>query len=786
MKPLPSVKVFILIATGISIANWTDLSPVLAATAAIISLVLSILFDRKSTSQVFIPVALIASGAFAYQSSIPPSKFESFDTRIIGRICEPVSGFGEKISLSLDNVFLVNNGVYEKLNKKLSVRLAGSSNAFDPGSYIDVSGKLHPFKLRRNPFDFDFKKWRERNGYIGELYTDRDLNPVTLETNTSIIIGIRNFIIKTIDEYIPSETPVIKALILGLRRDLDDEFLDALKTTGLLHLIALSGLHVGFLAAIFFGVGAILRLSLPSRVIFSICGIILFLLLVPPRASTLRAALMIILLISGPVLKRWSPPMNTVGFAGILILCFRPGDLFDVGFQFSFAAISGLVMFRESNNRIGRAYVEKRGKIARTIKRFILMPFLISVSASIMIMPFTAFHFGYITPATPLFNLLAIPLLSLIYVGGWLMLFLSVFSATLASLVSDSLQLLIFLWEKSTLLMANISPCLNSRLSPFTILMIISTIIWAAYSNRRALFRAIAVVLIITSLFTWDVNIRQNSSTQVWFIDVGQGDATIIRLPNKETYVIDAGPAPKDPRYNAVVNMLDKMNGKKVDLLVASHPDADHIGGMGYLIEQYPVSLAITTSAGSETDIFRELVQTSFENNLDWQTVVAGDVLNGISEKCKITVLNPPQGSESWSTNDASLVLMVSFEIDSSEYAKLLLTGDIGEMAESLLIRTQHLKAGLLKASHHGSNSSNSLEFLNAVKPEYTIISRSGRFESGTRKTKKRLEELQINTIETVTEGAILFEPKRSSSSNWCRVDWRNPPFLIWFLGRNF
>jgi len=785
LKPLPSVKVLIFLAIGISIAYWINLPPAPVVISAILSLLISIIFIHRNISQYLIPFALIASGACAYLSSIPPSGFEPIKTRVIGRICEPPSIHSNSSSFPLDNVFLLMGDNYDAVYKKIWIRTQAEVSPEELGSYIDATGKLYPFKPRRNPADFDLKLYRERNGYFGEFYIDRSSNPVKQENNSSVLISIRKFILSSIKTHIPTETPVLNALILGIRRDIDSAFLDALKSTGLLHLIALSGLHVGFLAAMLFGLGAILRFSLTGRVIFAICGILLFLLLVPPRASTLRAAIMIILLISGPVLKRWNPPLNSIGFAGILILCFRPGDLFDIGFQFSFAAITGLVLFSEPINRFGRRFVENRGKTIRLIKRFILVPLLISASASVMIMPFTAYHFDYITPATPIFNLFALPLMSLVYVGGWLMIFFSFFSETFASLVSESLQLLIYIWRELTVFLAQTSPRLTISFSPLSMFLLLSIVIWTSLSNRKMLFKTVAVILIIPSIIVWENNLQRNSKCQVWFLDVGQGDAVVINYMDKGVFVIDAGPQSYEDRYNVVVNSLRKLKFNKIDLLVASHPDADHIGGMSQLISEFPVDLAVTTSAGSETNAFRNLKKTSVLNNLYWHTVSTGDRIETNTQKCQISVLNPPPESDVWSTNDASVVLLVSFDVDCNSYSDLLFTGDIGNKAEHALLRNHQIKAGLLKVSHHGSNKSSSTDFLRAVNPGYAVISRSSRFASSTGRTLNRLAEQQIRTLETVHEGALLFEPCRSGKSNWEHIDWRNPGFTNWLIGRN-
>jgi len=785
MRPLPALKVVICLAAGIIIGAWTSLSPALLAITAILALTGAIILDRRSVSNILLAVSLVTVGGFAYKASLPPDKFKPIRLTITGRIAEPPVRYNDQTAFPLDEItlqFLNKQPVH--INKKVWLKIKRSISNLEAGKYITTRGTLRSLKPKRNPCDFNLKSWRERNGYFGILYGDKYLELEIHPQSPSLIFRIRNSIASSIDRYISSEASLIKALLLGIRRELDPSLVEALRTTGLSHLLALSGLHIGFLVAILIGLGAILRLPVSGRALMAICGIFLYMLIVPPRASTLRAAIMAAMFLSSPVLKRWSPPLNSLAVASLIILCFRPEDLFDAGFQLSFAAIGGIILFNDFSRIASHFLTRWGGWFSRQIRRFVLVPFFISCAATIMILPLTSCLFGRMALGAPVFNLVAIPLLGFIFAGAWIMVVSSMFCPYLTDLIADGLIGVITVWKKTAFLLADFAPTWTNILTPLTITLILLALIWLAVGKNRLKFRFIIVTLTVATLLIWNGNCSILSRFQIWFLDVGQGDAAIWLFPKGQTVVIDGGPSHYTNRQSVVTEALTYFKRKRIDILAVSHPEEDHIGGLIEVIDRFPIGLALASPTKSTTETYKLLMKASKRNHVQWKIAHVGDMICGLPVEYSLKVKSPPYHVENWSSNNASLTLLLKVQTSPESISNHLTTGDIEKRAESRLAGIGGIQAGLLKAPHHGSFTSCTEDFINVVDPDFVVISRGYRYEKIVSRKVSELKARGIEVLQTVDDGAILFVPDRNiEQGGWKVVDWRQPSFFRWLFG---
>ncbi|NQU04660.1 MAG: ComEC/Rec2 family competence protein [Calditrichaeota bacterium] len=652
---------------------------------------------------------------------------------------------------------------------------------------VAIDGVLNPCKAQRNPGDFNSKAWRERNGFIGELISTAFNDFTIIDRNLPLIYKVRNNLSDRIERFHKNNSPLIKALLLGIRRDIEPELKENLRVTGLSHLLALSGLHIGFLAGIMIAFGAILRLSPRWRYGLAIVGIVLFIYLVPTRSCTLRAGIMSSAFLIAPVLKRWSPPLNILAFAALIILCLRPDDLFDAGFQLSFAAVGGIIIFIPLSENINTYFKRYAGRFFRMFRQFLLKPVLISCAATVSVLPLTAYHFGMASFGAPLFNLAALPLLALIFAGAWLVMGLSFVWSGLAALTADGLGLIIVVWKWICHFFACYAPCWNGRLAPFVVIALICGIIWLSIQRHKYWKKLFIFSLLIPAVLLWSFSFS-NRNFQAWFLDVGHGDAQVWRFPSGQTAVIDGGPVSMSHYGGAVAKMLKFYYIAKIDLMVASHPEADHIGGLIELLDKFAVGLAIKSTVSSETKTYAKLCRASDENDVKWITAAAGSEIHGLPAGFQLSVLAPPVGSEYWSANNASVVLLLEATVDKGKTLRLLTTGDIEGRGERAIVARGGIEAELLKLPHHGSPTSSSPEFIAAVNPELAVVTRGGTNEnrrySSIDEVLNRLRAGGIEIHHTGVEGAILFEPVYvDGKAEWQIVDWRNPPFLRWLFG---
>ncbi len=784
MKVHPALKTACLIAIGISFSYWCRVPLIWLFSTTLLLLVLSILFDKTANCQVFIVFALIAGVSLSYRSSKLIDDFHPARFTINGVITEPPHRYDEWQSFPVRIKKMRNQSGFTVFGPgKIWIRLMHRDERIKPGVSIRFTGVLSPTSPRRNPGDFDLKSWRLRNGYIGEMFIQSSNSVTVIISVPSIPHRIRTAIQEKINLYFRGNSPLVSALILGIRRDLEPEIVDSMRNAGLSHLLALSGLHVGFLIAILFGAATLVRLPYKMRIAFVLICLGLFVIIVPARSSTIRATIMAATFLIGPLLRQQSHPVNSLGVAAMIILCFRPGELFDVGFQLSFAAVGGILLFRPAIEMLLSGLRKRSNRIKRLFMRYALHPFLLSISVSVMVLPLTSFHFGTMAIGAPLFNVIAVPLLGIIYAGSWVVLLFSVISSSVAALMADGMNAILALWGEIILFFGSVAPLYNIRFSPFMVAILLSGIFCAMFIKRR---QQIILILIILVGFILQDLLPSPIRFQAWFLDVGHGDASVWRFPSGKVAVIDGGPDRKGNGVGWVEQLLRHYNHREIDLLVASHPEYDHIGGLLEPVSRYNIHAAIASPKISSTYTYTRLCSISTARGLFWYSARTDMNISGFDEEYYIEILGPPDGADIWGSNDASVVLRLTVSSGNSNHLQLLTAGDIEEKGEAALLESDDIRAELLKVSHHGSGTSSSSEFIEAVNPKIAVISRGRSNRYGAKLSPQVIQSFIGRDVElyvTGSEGAILFEPVFNSDNiRWEKMDWRDPSFLRWLF----
>ena len=246
--------------------------------------------------------------------------------------------------------------------------------------------------------------------------------------------------------------------------------------------------------------------------------------------------------------------------------------------------------------------------------------------------------------------------------------------------------------------------------------------------HKKALIRWAVILLAFIALSdilqvlvqqpSWE-EIFTSGNLRVYFLDVGQGDATLIRTPQGKNILIDAGPDLSVVyRLGEVLPFYERI----IDLVILTHPDQDHILGLLEIISRYQVKRVITTSVSSDEAVYRLIKQRASQVGINWLTVKAGDsfLLDGVLFK----ILYPSEslivaGGDKQDSNIFSLVVRVVFK-----QVTFLFSGDLPKEGELFLVgQGAILSADVLQAGHHGSKTSTSLQWLRAVEPKYVVIS---------------------------------------------------------------
>jgi competence protein ComEC len=265
---------------------------------------------------------------------------------------------------------------------------------------------------------------------------------------------------------------------------------------------------------------------------------------------------------------------------------------------------------------------------------------------------------------------------------------------------------------------------------------------------RLAGFFSVAVILVGVSLFQ---SSGESKGLEVNFFDVGQGDSILIKTPDHQRILVDGGPD------NKVITKLGEnlpFYVKDIDLMILTHPHADHLTGLIEVLKRYKVKKVLSTGVLHTTDEYINWLEEIKKQNIPMEIAKAGETIT-FGDKIKIEILNPTEdlaGKEADSLNNTSVVFKIIFDKTS-----FLFTGDAEKEVEDKLIGSADLKADVLKVAHHGSKNSTSQEFLDKVKPQIAVISVGAKntFGHPSKITLERLESIGAEILRTDKDGDV-------------------------------
>ena len=683
-----------------------------------------------------------------------PESLEGIDIRVKGIIAD----LPEQDERRTRFDFIVTESA-QKLPSKLRLSWYYPDQPIKAGQHWSFAVKLKRPHGSLNPGGFDYERWLFTEGVGATGYVRSSPKPVLLGLDSSwaSIAAWRQSITERLSQTL-SDRPhlaLIKALTIGDGNSITQNQWDVFRKTGTTHLVVISGSHVGLVAGLVYFVvhklwvwTGLLAWS-PQRVaaVAAMLAATFYAGLAGFSVPTQRSVIMLSIVMLAIILQRNTRPFNVLAVALFAVLAFDPLAVLSAGFWLSFLAVSVIVY--TVAGRLG-----KSGYFLETIK--------INWATSVGLAPLLLLFFQQVSIISPLANFIAVPVISLLVVPLSLLAVLVMYGSPLLAgklfIIADTaLQGLWWLLVRlSELPLAAIS---HAQPSVWALMFAIPGILLlVAPSGIPA--RWLSLVMFLPLVFT-PLEKPEAGDIKMTFLDVGQGLSAVVQTAN-HWLVYDAGAkfsAESDMGQSALLPFLRLQGADRIDKLIISHGDNDHIGGAASLMR----------------GIMTEQVLTSVPQQLsEYSPVRCATGQSWTWDKVRFTVLSPQHVYAS--ENDNSCVLKIQ-----SEKGVVLLTGDIEAQAESWLTETygNNLKANVLIAPHHGSNSSSTSMFLQAIHPEYVLIPAGYRnqFDHPHRDVLQRYQQIKAKWFNSADSGAITINVRDGS---WVVQSMRDTESKYW------
>lgn len=587
------------------------------------------------------------------------------------------------------------------------------------GDTIYIKGTLSTPKANTIPNNFNYKKYL----YNNKIYYLVNAQKITkIKNNVSIINHIKNKLNNYIDSNIKKSSPYIKTFILGQKDFLEEEVLSSYQNNGLTHLLSISGLHLSLLIGTIFLILKKLTHRIVTSYIICIVMALIYMLFLNFTPSILRSGIMYILLSINKIYNLKIKTIDLMYLNLIIILVINPFYLVNLGFQLSYLVSYFLIL---TSYKI------------KNIHNYFLKLLITSIISTLASFPILIYNFYEINIISIIINFIFIPIISYIVLPlSFICLIVPHLDIILATITT-------FL-EKISLIFSTITITKIIFPKPSYLLIIIYYIILLlSIKNKKFIF----IIPII--IFYSQIKIYLDNNFYITFLDVAQGDSAFIRYPhNKLNILIDTGGNYRYETAKSIITYLKSINVKKLDYLILTHGDFDHMGEAIKLVENFKVENVIF-NCGEFNELEQDLIKVLDEKKIPYYSCIKE--LN--IDNNKLYFLNKVDyGNE----NDNSSVIYTKLNNH-----KFLFMGDTGAEVEKDIIEKYNLKdIDVLKVGHHGSGTSSSEEFINNIVPKYSIISvgKNNKYGHPNKEVLNRLENTKI--YRTDKQGSIMFKIK--------------------------
>jgi len=701
---------------------------------------------RKPIILASLCLVALFSGAFYFQSSLPTvdeNHLQFYNDR--GKV--EIRGVVDKAPELSDKTTHLRLSAREIRAGGKWLEVSGTALLFVPryadyryGDVLLARGELEtPPQLG----EFDYQDYLARQGiYATMLYPEIEV----LETGQGSkplawIYSVRNSLSQALTEVLPEpQASLAQGIILGIRGNIPPAVKDDFVHSGTAHLLAISGLHLSIVAGIVLSLGIWLFGRRGYVYIWLALGVIwLYALFTGMHPPVLRASIMVGIFLIAELLGRQRSAITALVFAAAIMVGVSPQMLWDAAFQMSFMAMAGLIFIFPRLQSLGRKAVSAtlgEEGLAVSPVNFIVDSLSVSLGAILAVWPLVANYFGIISWVAPLATFFALPALPAVIITGVLAGCLGLFVLPVAQVVGWLAWLflsymLLVVGGFSAIPFSFVEGSVDARLI-WVYYAVLALILWLTRNRGKLvnlLPRAdnfvarlprkwVVSLLAVVAILVWLTAVNMpDDNLHVSFLDVGQGDAVLIQRGNQQV-LVDGGPSPQ--ALTVALGREIPFWDRTIDLVVLTHPDADHITGLLDVVKRYRVKGVLYPDLEDDSPLYNEWLSLIEEKSISYilaragQEFSLGDVV--------MEVLNPGVSlladTESDTDNNGVVLRLNMGEVS------FLLTADIMREAEfELITHGANLTSTVLKVAHHGSATSTTAEFLAVVNPRLAVIS---------------------------------------------------------------
>jgi len=753
-------------AAGIALSGRWMLPPVppaVAAVSAVLVVCAALRWAPRLTLLSLLALGL-SGGAFweALDRALHPNLLQPWvgkRVEVIGQVLEePVErGFGRVCRVRVTHLRRLETET--RVDARLLLRTSEKIR-LAPGQQFRAAGILRPIRSSGNFGGFNYARYMARE-HIHATLTARDafveiLDPADPRWDRRLALGLRDRLAAVhLASLPPDEAALMNGIVFGSRATpVPDEIERDFRNAGVVHVLVASGAQIAVLIGIFLRLLGWAAAPRWASLLITLAGAWLYTLMAGGAPAMVRASITAGAFAVAQLLGRQSDPLSLLALAALVILGLSPGDLFDLGFQLSFAAVGGMILL---GPRLRALLPARPGWLWAGIAY--------SLAAQLATAPLVAHAFCQIAPVGVLTNLIAIPAAGVLLGSGLAVSAIGLLWPAAAFFLDSANLALLWVLRQVIHACARVPGGHLWILPPggITVVLLYAALLALAWLRREHLAflgrsrLACASGIALVALLAGSRVLPSPPLLRVTFLDVGQGDSILVQTPTGRTLLVDGGGASGgrfDFGERVLLPALLHRGARAIDCVVATHPQSDHIGGLAAVCRELSVGMLIEPDVPSESAEMERLRSEVRRRSIRHLRAQAG-VSWMLDPQTRVTLLHPPDprlpGRED--VNDHSVVVRVEYG-----RASFLLAGDISQDVEAHLLRSgAPLEASVLKVAHHGSRTSSSEAFLDAVRPQIAVVSagEGNLFGHPATEVIRRLAARAALTCRTDQDGAV-------------------------------